>query len=184
MGYTFYKLSANVDTKQFATKYFTSLTKAQNERTDDTLQIDKVELVDLPNKELVRVLLEGQGYIATTETIVAGEQAKAPQVSDPPKGNTKAKTKTLGDGTIEEGSFVEGRLYGLGRKILSSGVVEEGWFVDGYMHGDGKVIFENGNMYVGTLLRGHFHGKGQVNAPDGTVLVSGKFVDGQLEEEE
>jgi len=65
-----------------------------------------------------------------------------------------------------EGDLDHGRFTGEGKYTFPDGTVFQGSFLDGCFHGKGKLIFPNG-VYHGTWVKGQEDGSGQFTFNDG-----------------
>ena len=63
----------------------------------------------------------------------------------------------LPNGSIYEGQFVGGKIYGYGRVVFSDAYYI-GWFVNGLTHGEGKIVRENGEIEEGKFENNRFVG--------------------------
>ena len=106
-------------------------------------------------------------------------QQSAPVV--PGKGCAVQAPPTDGEGvgvtadcTRTEGTFVEGRLHGKGRKAYASGELLEGQFYNGYLYGPGVRVYHDGRRFDASFTGGRPMGQGKLTMPDGTVY-EGRF---------
>ncbi|MGZ5080165.1 MAG: hypothetical protein ACXWHZ_11875 [Usitatibacter sp.] len=89
----------------------------------------------------------------------------------PDQGEGKAVTS---DCTRSEGTFLEGRLHGIGKKTWANGESMEGTFHGGYLYGPGVRVYRDGRRFEGTFSGGRPIGQGKLSLPDGTVY-EGRF---------
>ncbi len=73
-----------------------------------------------------------------------------------------------------EGTFVEGRLHGKGKKSWPSGERIEGQFFAGYLYGPGVRVYRDGRRFEAEFSGGRPVGQGKLTMPDGTVY-EGRF---------
>ena len=99
-----------------------------------------------------------------------------PAPGTPGKSCTYQAAPTHGEGvaiaadcTRTEGTFVEGRLHGKGRKAWPSGELMEGEFFGGYLYGPGVRVYRDGRRIEASFTGGRPMGPGKVTMPDGTV---------------
>jgi len=78
------------------------------------------------------------------------------------------------DCTRTEGTFVEGRLHGKGRKSYASGELLEGQFFNGYLYGPGVRVYHDGRRFDSEFSGGRPMGQGKLTMPDGTTYT-GRF---------
>jgi hypothetical protein len=78
------------------------------------------------------------------------------------------------DCTRTEGTFVEGRLHGKGKKVWASGEMMEGQFFNGYLYGPGVRVYHDGRRFDAMFSGGRPMGQGKLTLPDGTTYV-GRF---------
>jgi len=69
-------------------------------------------------------------------------------------------TQVHANGGTYEGSFIDGKLTGLGKYTSAIGDTYEGDLVDGAFTGEGKYTFANGDTYEGRFHKGRRVGKG------------------------
>jgi hypothetical protein len=87
--------------------------------------------------------------------------------------------RTYLDGSVWEGTFVNGEFAGKGTKILADGTIEEGYFSVGSLHGKGKVTIPKGDTIEGFFQNGKLNGYGKITHHDGTV-EEGLFENGVI----
>jgi hypothetical protein len=75
------------------------------------------------------------------------------------------------DGTVYDGSFVNGECTGKAKVTYKSGDVYEGNLVEGKRDGFGRYTAENGALYVGGFNDNVKHGKGYSAFADGSVFI-------------
>lgn len=99
-----------------------------------------------------------------------------PSPAVPAKGCTAQPAPDHGEGvaiaadcTRIEGTFVEGRLHGKGRKAWPNGELMEGRFYGGYLNGPGVHVLRDGRRIEATFSGGRATGPGKLTMPDGTV---------------
>jgi TonB family protein len=83
---------------------------------------------------------------------------------------------------VATGTFVDGRMEGLGEVTLQDGVYVKGEFRSGKLNGRGDLKWPNGGRYEGEFVNGRFDGQGTVNWPsEGSYsgLFSGGIENGQ-----
>ena len=69
--------------------------------------------------------------------------------------------RTLENGDVYEGDFVNGKPHGKGKLTNENGGVYEGYFIDGEPHGKGKYTYSGGSFYEGDYVKGERTGKGK-----------------------
>jgi hypothetical protein len=67
---------------------------------------------------------------------------------------------TYPDGSIYEGSWIDGKRHGKGRCSFLDGGVYFGDFREGDFHGEGKMTWSDGGSYAGAWFDGEMHGHG------------------------
>ena len=78
------------------------------------------------------------------------------------------------DGGKYEGSWVQGKKFGLGREMLPDGVVYEGEFKSNVRDGKGRLTDANGDVYEGKFVEGkRWDGKAIVQFANGDKVCSG-----------
>ncbi|HEX4943221.1 MAG TPA: hypothetical protein VFV55_02640 [Usitatibacteraceae bacterium] len=99
----------------------------------------------------------------------------------PGKGCTYQQPPDSGEGvsissdcTRTEGTFVEGRLHGKGRKAWPNGELMEGQFYSGSLYGPGLHVTRDGRRIEAAFSGGRPIGPGKLTMPDGTVF-EGRF---------
>lgn len=88
------------------------------------------------------------------------------------------------EGKVSElGTFVKGKLSGLGIIYYSNGrVFREGYFDKGILNGVGRIYWDNGKVREeGTFRQGYLHGAGRSWNYDGSLSEVGTFVNGAME---
>lgn len=68
----------------------------------------------------------------------------------------------FGDGTLYEGQFKSGEIYGKGKLTDENGIYL-GQFVDSVQHGTGRWEYKNGDVYEGHFVEGERHGEGRMS---------------------
>jgi hypothetical protein len=86
----------------------------------------------------------------------------------------------LSDGSVYEGSFVNGQANGQGRHTLPDGSVYEGSFVNGRANGQGKYTRPDGSVYEGFFVNEQAIGQGKYTLPDGSAC-EGFWLNGQIQ---
>lgn len=116
-------------------------------------------------------LIKGEYHDKNTDSVYIGSFNENQQ----PNGKGK---KTLKDGTVYEGHWIDGSFKGQGKKINSDGTIIEGNFVsDDLISGkDSYIQWTNGASYRGETVNGVFNGVGTYTFEDGSVYT-GTFVD-------
>jgi len=64
---------------------------------------------------------------------------------------------------------------------FKDGAVYKGGKKNDKSHGKGSLIFAEGDKYVGDFENGDFNGQGTMYDKDGTVIYSGKWINGDPE---
>lgn len=95
--------------------------------------------------------------------------------SDGTKGTLDAKTSTI---LLDNGEQYTGDLNGFipnGQGILkkADGTVYEGTFLNGACSGEGRVVYHGGDVYEGALVNGEREGFGKYLSEDGASYVGG-----------
>ena len=62
--------------------------------------------------------------------------------------------KQYDDGSVYEGTFLNGRQHGMGTYRLPSGFTYSGEWVDGEITGVGTARYPNGSVYEGAFVKG------------------------------
>ena len=88
-------------------------------------------------------------------------------------------TKQYDDGSVYEGTFLNGRQHGKGTYRLPSGFEYSGDWVEGEITGQGTARYPNGSVYEGAFLKGQPEGKGKITAPDGRTYA-GDWIQGAM----
>ena len=79
--------------------------------------------------------------------------------------------------TCPEEAWYEKRPHGRGSWTGANGSVYEGSYVDGQRHGEGKFTYPDGGFYVGGFERGKKSGAGKYTDPRGVVVYDGQWKD-------
>jgi hypothetical protein len=74
------------------------------------------------------------------------------------------------DGSIYEGSWIDGKRHGEGRCSFLDGGVYIGDFREGSFHGQGKMTWSDGGSYAGAWCYGEMHGHGVELRPGDRVI--------------
>lgn len=86
---------------------------------------------------------------------------------------------TYPDGSIYEGSWIDGKRHGKGNCSFLDGGVYLGDFHEGNFHGEGKMTWSDGGSYAGAWCQGEMHGHGvELRPDDGTIGHSGVWQQG------
>jgi hypothetical protein len=96
------------------------------------------------------------------------------------KLNGKGK-KVYVNGTIDEGKFMCNELNGKGKRTLPIGITFEGEFEDDELNGMGR-IKSSSSIKEGRFRNGLLHGEGKVTSKDGRIC-NGEFKDGKMDGE-
>lgn len=78
------------------------------------------------------------------------------------------------DGSMCFGSRIKGSTFfinGFGRKVWKNGTIQEGFFIDDKLYGFGRTFLKNKTHYAGTWMESQRHGKGKWTYSDGSVEV-------------
>jgi hypothetical protein len=118
---------------------------------------------------------------APTRTPAAHVPARAP-AAPAPVGRCEYRSPpdhgegvaVMSDCTRAEGTFVERRLHGKGRKTWPNGERMEGQFYSDVLDGQGVRVYRDGRRFEGTFSLGRPIGHGKLTLPDGTVY-EGRF---------
>merc|ERR1712241_698072 len=86
---------------------------------------------------------------------------------------------TYQDGSLYNGSWVDGMRHGRGKCIFVDGSEYEGDFRKGKFHGHGKMTWNDRGWYVGNWCEGEIHGRGKEVRPDGSLRHDGEWERGQ-----
>jgi hypothetical protein len=90
-------------------------------------------------------------------------------------------TATYSNGDKYSGEYKDGKRNGQGTFIFASGNKYIGEFKDGFPNGEGTFTPLNGDKYVGEYKDGKRNGRGISYKADGTVALSGAWVDGKFD---
>ena len=82
------------------------------------------------------------------------------------------------DGSVYEGSYLEGKRHGIGILRMSDGTVYEGQFEAGQIQGSGVQTQFDGTVYEGQFHNGRFQGQGTLSKLNG-MNYSGGFQSGE-----
>ena len=69
-------------------------------------------------------------------------------------------------------------MHGKGTKTWANGNKYEGDYVDDKMHGKGTYTWASDDKYVGNMANDKMHGQGTKTRPDGTIIHSGAWENG------
>lgn len=79
--------------------------------------------------------------------------------------------KSLLDGELYEGDFVDGLYHGFGKYSREEGISYIGYFDDGIYHNKGSLTYKNGNVYKGEFEHGTVVGYGEMKYANGDVYI-------------
>ena len=71
---------------------------------------------------------------------------------------------------IEEGTYNNGIINGMGMRILKDGTKYQGLFINGNIEGKGIYTFPDGSKWEGNSIKGKKEGKGILTQKDGTQI--------------
>ena len=86
---------------------------------------------------------------------------------------------TYQDGSMYDGSWLDGTRHGHGKCIFVDNSEYEGEFREGDFHGQGQMTWNDGGFYVGEWRDGEMHGSGKEVRPDGTLRHDGEWSRGK-----
>jgi hypothetical protein len=86
-----------------------------------------------------------------------------------------------GTGNSYIGSWEDDKPNGFGKKKWANGDVYEGTWAKGKQHGEGTFTWANGWTYKGEFKNGKRNGEGTKRRPDGSLLYTGRWVNGDPE---
>ena len=89
-------------------------------------------------------------------------------------------TASFANGDKYVGEFKNGAFNGQGAFTYANGQKLVGWFEGGRLNGDGTATLANGNRYVGEWKEGRRHGAGIEYDPNGAVITSGFYKEGEV----
>jgi ubiquitin len=84
-------------------------------------------------------------------------------------GNSPYYKKTLNDGTVYKGEFINGKFQN-GKIIYPNNDIGEGFFEDGYNLSRGKITCNNGYIYEGDFNSNRIIHTGKITCPNGYIL--------------
>jgi hypothetical protein len=115
--------------------------------------------------------------LASTHAVLAQQQCEPQE----PASRNGPGVRVGSDCRREEGTFVDGRLWGQGKVVDASGVVYQGQFVEGYLFGPGKVTYPapDERWYSGFFQGGELYGPGRYRDAHG-IVSNGIFLRGRM----
>lgn len=169
---------------------------------------DSSDLINLEQKDEKSFLQLASSMFKKADKVNSSQTAEKKVVAAEVKVDSAKEsvgvyeTKTLADGTLEEGFFVDGKLNGQGKRKSSfkeevgffqeglftgkgkkttiGGIEEDGIFIDSILNGEGTRTYPDGMRESGTFVNGQLHGKGTLYNKIEQLTDKGDFEHGRL----